>query len=169
MTLWSGSEWVEDSPAHPSRPRRGRRFLGAAAEASIIVTLLFGLIAGTALAAPANGKGGGGSKGGKDSGSIVLIVLDGATKATHGGKVTFEVSASADRPFVGLRCWQGTTWVYDAYVGYFADYMYEQDWFVLDSPYWHAGTEATCTGRLFYYDKRGNQKVLATTDFVVAP
>ena len=168
MRLWNGSEWVEDSPAHPSRPRRGRRFLGAAAEAGIIVTLLFGLIAGSALAAPGNGKGGS-SKGGKDSGSIALIVLDDAAQASHRGRVTFEVSASADRPFVGLRCWQGTTWVYDAYVGYFADYMYDEDWFVLDSPYWQAGSDATCTARLFYYDKRGNQKVLATTEFAVAP
>ena len=57
MTLWNGYEWVQDPPTPPSRPQRGVRFLGAAAEAGIIVTLIFGLIAGTALAAPGNGKG----------------------------------------------------------------------------------------------------------------
>jgi hypothetical protein len=67
MTLWNGSEWVQDPPAPPSPPRRGRRFIGAAAEAGITVTLIFGLIAGTALAAPGNNKGGSGGKGGGSS------------------------------------------------------------------------------------------------------
>ena len=82
--------------------------------------------------------------------------------------MTFEVSTTAtDRPYVGVRCWQGSAWVYDGYVGYFPEYMYPEDWFVLDSPYWTPGTPATCTARLFYYDRRGNQKILTTHDFAV--
>jgi len=169
MTLWNGSEWVQDPPTPPSPLRRRRRFIGAAAEASLITLLIFGLIAGTALAAPGNGKGGGG-KGSRDPGSMTLVVLDGASQPTHGGRVSFDVSTTAtDRPFVGLRCWQATTWIYDAYVGYFDDWMYDRDWFVLDSPTWSSGIQAACTARLFYYDKRGRQKVMATNDFAVSP
>jgi len=171
MTLWNGSEWVQDPPAPPSRPRRGRRFLGAAAEAGLITMLIFGLIAGTALAAPGNGKGGGGGNGGgkKTTATMSLVVLDGAdSTANHGERVGFEVATTAtDRPFVGVRCWQGDAFVLDGYTGYFETYMFDP-WVTLDSPYWTAGVEANCTARLFYYDKRGNQKVLATLDFPAA-
>ena len=59
--------------------------------------------------------------------------MDGATQAAHNGRVTFNVSTTAtDRPFVGLRCWQGTNFVYDGYVGYFPGAMFDP-WFTLDS------------------------------------
>ena len=170
MTYWNGSGWEADPPADPPRPHRGRRFLGAATEAGLITLLMFGLIASTALAAPGGGKGGGG--GGKQSGggTISLMILDGTdSAANHRERVTFEVSTTAtDRPFVGVRCWQGSNWVYDGYVGYWDGYMFDQ-WFVLDSDYWAPGVDAACTARLFYLDKRGNEKLLATTDFAVAP
>lgn len=109
-----------------------------------------------------------GKPGGAGS-TFSLVVMGGATQATHRGQVTFAVSTTAtDRPFVGLRCWQGTSFVLDGYVGYFADYMYDP-WFVLDSPYWAAGAATSCTARLFYYDRRGNQKVLTTLMFPVSP
>lgn len=57
MTYWNGHRWLADEPT-PATPRRhGRRFAGAALEASLITLLMFGLIAGTTLAA----KGGNGN------------------------------------------------------------------------------------------------------------
>ena len=168
MTYWNGSSWETEPRADASRPQRARRLLGAAAEASLITLLAFGLITGSALAAPGNGKGGGG--GGKTTGTISLLVLDGAdAQANHGERVAFEVSTTAtDRPFVGVRCWQGSTWVLDGYTGYFPTYMFDP-WVTLDSAYWTVGREATCTARLLLYDKRGNQRGLAPGDFVPAP
>ena len=165
MTYWNGSGWEADRAADPSRRRRRRRFLGAATEAGLITLLMFGLIAGSALAAP--GKGGGGKTGG---GTITLVLLDGTDSvANHRERVAFEVATTAtDRPFVGVRCWQGSNFVLDGYTGYFETYMFEP-WVALDSSYWVAGAVADCTARLFMYDRRGNQKVLATVAFSAAP
>jgi hypothetical protein len=116
----------------------------------------------------ANGGNQGGGSGAKSSSSLSLVLMDGATEAHHYGRVTFNVSTTAtDRPFVGLRCWQGSNWVYDGYVGYFPDYMFDP-WFTLDSPYWTPGAPASCTARLFYFDRRGREKVLAEMSFLVA-
>ena len=94
--------------------------------------------------------------------------MDGATQAAHNGRVTFNVSTTAtDRPFVGLRCWQGTNFVYDGYVGYFPGAMFDP-WFTLDSESWADGASASCTARLFYYDRRGNQNVLMQQSFPVS-
>lgn len=166
MTYWNGAGWEAEPPAARPRPKRGRRLLGAATEAGLITLLMFGLIAGTALGAP----GGGGKGPSKGGGTIALVVLDGADAvANHTERVAFEVATTAtDRPFVGVRCWQGTSFVLDAYTGYFATYMFEP-WVTLDSGYWVAGTAADCTARLFYYDRRGNQKVLASVAFSAAP
>jgi hypothetical protein len=125
----------------------------------VIVALVLALVP-TAFA----GKPGGGG-----SSSLSLVLMDGATQAAHNGRITFNVSTTAtDRPFVGLRCWQGTTWIYDAYVGYFPDAMFDP-WFTLGSASWADGIAANCTARLFYYDRRGNQKLLTTMSFPVAP
>lgn len=112
------------------------------------------------------GKGGGGTTG---SGNLGLVLMDGATQPVYGGRVTFTVSTTAtDRPFVGVRCWQGVNYVYDGYVGYFSSYLYDP-WFTLSSPYWDGSSQASCTARLFYYDSRGGQHVLTTMNFVVNP
>lgn len=173
MAYWDGTAWVPDTPVTaPLHRGYGTRLLGAAAEGLLIVLLVSGLVAGNALAAKG---GGGGSKGGGKAGSgtiagpVVVQDANGNGLANAGDQVTFQVTTTAsDRPFVGLRCWQGSTWVYDGYVGYFDDYLFDQR-FVLGSGYWQSGTEAVCTARLFYYDKRGNQNVLATLDFAVQP
>lgn len=166
MSFWNGTSWVQEGPATAVRARsRSRRFMSAAAEASLITMLTFGLVAGTTLAA----KGGNGG-GGRQSGTIALVVLDGADgTANHGERVGFDVATTAtDRPFVGVRCWQGSQWVLDGYTGYFDSYMFDP-WVTLDSPYWTSGAPADCSARLFSYDKRGNQKILATVDFVAQP
>jgi hypothetical protein len=145
--------------------------LGATLEATVITMLIFGLIAGTAFAAKGGNGGGGGGKPGATgtlTGPMFADDRDADGLTSQGDHVTFSVSTAASRPFVGLRCWQGDTWVYDAYVGYFAEYMFDA-WFVLDSSYWGSGAEASCTARLFTYDKRGNQKVMSTLTFGVEP
>jgi hypothetical protein len=137
----------------------------ALAEASLIALLVVGLIAGTALAA----KGGKGGKAG-GGGTISWHVLDGTDAvANYRERVAFTVSTSAtDRPFVGLRCYQNGDFILDGYTGYFDTYM-NDPWITLGSPYWNAAVPADCTARLFYYNKRGNQVVLATTSFAVQP
>jgi hypothetical protein len=166
MGFWNGTQW--DVPAQPSHIAERRNVRSAFTSASLITILILGLTAGSVFAAkPAGGgKGGGGTS---TSSTLALTVMDDATEARHGGRVTFDVSTTAtDRPFVGLRCWQGANWVYDGYVGYFPTAMFDE-WFVLGSPYWTAGADASCTARLFHYDKRGSQKVLTTLSFPVLP
>ena len=51
MTYWDGTRWVPDTPAARPRRRVHSRLFGAATEASLIVLLAFGLIAGTTFAA----------------------------------------------------------------------------------------------------------------------
>jgi hypothetical protein len=143
--------------------------LQAIAEGSLIALLVVGLMAGSVFA---GGKGGGGGKpgggGSGGGGSVNLVLLDGATEAHQGGRITFTVTTSVDRPFVNVRCWQGSTGVYNASIGIFPTYMYEP-WLVLDSTYWTAGVAATCTTRAYYYDRKANQVTIATGSFSVAP
>ena len=134
---------------------------------ALAAALLALAVAPAALAGKGGGKGGAGATGG---GTLKLVVLDGPDSlANHRERITFQVSTTAtDRPFVGVRCWQGDSWVLDAYVGIFPGYEYDP-WITLDSDYWKDGMAATCTARLFYSDRRGNQVVLATLDFPAGP
>jgi hypothetical protein len=164
-----------EAATHPGRrghTRTNRRSPSVTGKPPHRIALVFVIAAllltlGPAVTASAgNGHPGGGGKG---SSSLSLVLMDGATEAHHYGRVTFDVSTTeTDRPFVGLRCWQGSNWVYDGYVGYFPDYRFDP-WFTLDSPYWAPGVAASCTARLFYHDRRGREKVLAQTSFSVAP
>lgn len=140
--------------------------LQAVAEAGLLATLVVGLIALPAFAAR-GGNGGGKPAGG---GTLSLVLLDGTDAvANYMERVAFDVSTTAtDRPFVGVRCWQAESFVMDAYTGYFEDYMFDP-WVTLGSTYWDPNAPANCTARLFYYDKRGSQKVLATLDFPALP
>jgi hypothetical protein len=162
LAFWNGTEWVLDEPT--PKPRRRHRLWGAAAEAGLITLLIFGLIASSAFAA----RGGGGKPNG--GGTLTAVVLDGTDAVpNHTERLTFTVSTTAtDRPFVTLHCWQGTTGVYNSSIGIFPTYMFDP-WFTLDSSYWMAGVEASCTASLWYYDRRGNQKVLASTVVPVLP
>jgi hypothetical protein len=121
-------------------------------------------MAGTAFA----GKGGGGKPSG--GGTISWHVLDGGDAvANYRELVAFDVSTTAtDRPFVGLRCYQDRTFVLDGYTGYFPTYMFDP-WITLGSPSWDSAAPADCTARLFHYNKRGGQVVLASTSFTVQP
>lgn len=134
------------------------------------VALAVAALSTVALAGPSAA-----AKGGANSSSLELVVLsaasrtaDSAAVASYGDEVTFNVKTSVDRPFVGLRCWQGDAFVYDAYVGYFPDYFDATPSFTLDSGYWVAGQDATCTARLLHWNRQGREDVLATTSFAVA-
>lgn len=75
MAYWDGTRWHDDVPAtNAARPRRGRRLLGAAAEAALITTLVFGLIATSAFAAKGGNTShqGGQGGGGKVAASLVV-------------------------------------------------------------------------------------------------
>jgi hypothetical protein len=140
----------------------------------IALSIAIGALVLTMVPVAFAGKGGGGGKpGGGGSttggGTLSLKLMDGATEASHYGRITFDVSTTATAtPQVGLRCYQGSSWVYDAYVGYFAGYMFDP-WFTLKSNYWVDGVPATCNARLFYNDSRGRENVLKTMTFTVAP
>jgi hypothetical protein len=138
------------------------------AQVATILALVVALLAPAAVAAKgsgAKGKPGGGSS----ISSFSLVLMDGATEAAHNGRITFDVSTTAtDVPEVGLRCYQGSNWVFDAYVGYFPSYMFDP-WFTLDSGYWVDGVAAICNARLFYFDRRGREIVLETMTFPAAP
>lgn len=163
MSYWNGAEWGAEQPA-PNRASRRRRLLGATLEAALIVLLCFGLIASTTFAA----KGGVAGKGGA-AGTFSLVLLDSTDGIAHKNqRITFDVSTEAESPLVGVRCYQGGAWIFDAYVGYFDSYLFDP-WFLLDSGYWVEGASASCDARLFSYDKRGREKVMATLTFPVAP
>jgi len=139
----------------------------ALAEASLIALLVVALVAGTALA----GKGGG-AAGTSSSGSLTPVMVtdaNGDGLPNYMDSITFDVSSTGTQQLtVGVRCWQGTNFVYDGYVGYYAGAWFAR-YFTLSSMYWNPALDATCTARLFYYSKRGTERILATNTFAVAP
>jgi hypothetical protein len=148
-----------------------RRSSGSPRRAALpSVALAVAALSTVALAGPADA-----AKGGANASSLQLVVLssdsrtaDASVTPAHGDEVTFDVKTSVDRPFVGLRCWQGDNFVYDAYVGYFPGYYDPTPSFTLDSGYWAAGQDATCTARLIYWNRQGREDLLATTTFAVS-
>jgi hypothetical protein len=138
--------------------------LQAIAEGSLIALLIVGLMAGTALA----GKGGGGKPGGGGSGSLTVSMVadaNGNGAPNHGDTITFNITTSADRPFVSVNCYQGAAWVYAASVGYFADYPWSKE-FILSASSWTGGT-ADCTARLYTSRDGIRTTTLATLAFAV--
>jgi len=141
-----------------------RRLFGASAEALLIVTLVFGLLAVPVFAA----KGGGGKpSGGAGTGTLSLVLMDGATEAQFGNRVTFGVSTTATAyPYVHLKCSQGGTLVGEARQGFFPTAMGNQ-WFTLGpSPAWQGGS-ADCVAYLEKSTNRG-WSVLGSTSFGVS-
>jgi hypothetical protein len=104
--------------------------------------------------------------GGTISGPVLLKDQNSDGLANYGDTITFNVATtSTDRPYVGLRCYQGTTFVFDGYVGYFDSYLFTKE-FQLASQTWTGGA-ADCKARLFSYNKRGGETLLTTMSFHV--
>jgi hypothetical protein len=129
--------------------------------ATVVGTATMLLIAGAAFA-------------GKPSSSLSLVVLpsDGVRTAatvapSWGGEITFDVTTTeTDRPFVNVRCYQGTSFVYDGWHGFFASYVPEPVFTLAAPGYWEGGA-ADCTARLVTW-RNGRERTLATTTFRVA-
>jgi len=115
------------------------------------------------------GKPGGNTSGSSSlTGPVMVIDNNGNGLVNRLDSITFNVSTSAtSTPTVGLRCYQNGIWVYDDYLGYYSGGYWSNPWFSLDSGYWTSGISASCTARLFYYDRRGREQDLATLTFPV--
>lgn len=132
---------------------------------TFIAIALVAVVALVAGPATAGGRGGGkGKPGSGGSSSLTLVLLDGATEAHHGGRVTFTVSTTAtDRPFVSVNCYDGGTWVYSASAGFFPDYPWSRD-FTLATTSWTSGP-ADCVAKLYTTRDGTRITTLATLDF----
>ena len=135
----------------------------ALGQAGLVALVVVALVAGTALAA----KGGGGNK---PSGGGTLAVAMVSDQNANGlpnwaDRITFSVSASADKPWVNLKCYQGSAWVYTATVGFFPAYPWAQT-FTLSSSMWTGGA-GSCTATLYAVSNNGRQNTLATLGFEV--
>ena len=116
------------------------------------------------------GKGGGNGGGGANGGSLTLKMAEGGDMNGNGAPnykdtVTFDVSTTAEKPYVNVRCYQGTAFVYDSWAGFYAGAWFGQN-FTLSSSYWTPGA-ADCTARLVTWSNNGREQTLATMGFPV--
>lgn len=133
--------------------------------ASIVVFLLALVLTPAALA----GKGGKAAGGGATSASVRLVLINSTDGLAHyGQQVTFTVSTSATKPWVGLDCWQNGTWVYGSWSGYFPSYEWGQVFTLGPTNSWNGGA-ADCKAKLVTFSLNGRERVLATTSFHVYP
>lgn len=173
MSYWNGTQWAPEQPDPRKRASRGRRLVGASLEASLVVLLVFGLIASTAFAAKGgNGGGKGAGKpgaGGESSSTLAIsMVVDqnGDGVPNWNDQVTFEVSTSAtDKPWVRLDCYQAGTWVSTTTHGFFSDYPWPAT-FTLASGGWTGG-DGDCTATLYAVGSNGKARDLAAMSFHV--
>lgn len=141
-----------------------RRLLGATTEALLIVILVTGLLAVPVLAA----KGGGGKpSGAAGTGTISLALMDGATEARYGARVTFDISTTATPyPYVHLTCFQSGAKVLESRQGFFPTALGDEWLYLGPSPAWQGGA-ADCTANLEKSTSRGGWSVLGSTSFPV--
>ena len=160
--IWNGTEWVANGPPAAKPASRVQRLAAATLEASLITSLTFLLIAGTAFAA----KGGGGKppSGGGGTISLAPLVVDanGNGLPNHGDVVTFNISTSASAPFVNLVCTQGGTVVLNGSHGYFEGSLDRSRDFGLDTGVWQSGS-AECTAYLQVQNRRGWSRIASTS------
>lgn len=107
MAYWNGTAWVPDSAASPERRPRFR-LLGAATEASLIVLLAFGLIAGTTFAAK------------PETSEVWVNELGTGARVALGLGDAFTVGYQTRerKPFALATCWPNDT---SEYIGTHAD------------------------------------------------
>lgn len=112
---------------------------------------------------------GGGKPGGSGGGSLSLVMLRDANAnglPNWADTITFNVSTTATSPFVGVNCYQGSSWVYAASVGYFDAYPWAKE-FTLAASSWPGGA-ADCTARLYTTTDGSKTTTLATLAFHVS-
>jgi len=139
--------------------------LQALAEGALIALLVVGLMAGTAFAAKGGGKPAAGSS--TNLQWYMVHDLNGNRSPDYGDDISFTFSTTTAHPEVGLRCYQGYNWVYDGYVLYWDSAWASLPYFTLSSMNWDSALSASCTARLFYYNRRGLEQVLGTQTFTV--
>jgi len=83
----------------------------------------------------------------------------------YGETVTFNITTTAEKPYVNVRCYQGTAFVYDSWAGFFKGAWFGRN-FTLSSSYWTGGA-ADCIARLVKWNKNGKQQTLASITFPV--
>jgi hypothetical protein len=129
--------------------------------AGLVAMLAVGLVAGTAFAA----RGGGGKPGG-GTGTIALVLMDGATEAHYGARVSFSVATTATAyPFVHLRCSRNGSLVLESWQGFFPTAIGNQWFYLGPTPSWPSGA-ADCTANLEKSTSKG-WSVLGSTTFHV--
>ena len=143
---------------------RSPRTRSRMALAGMAAVLAIGMVAAPVLA----GKGGGKPSGGSGTGTIALRLMDGATTAQFGGRVTFDVATTATAyPYVHLVCRQNGALVAEGRQGFFPTAL-GNEWFVLGpTPAWSGGA-ADCTATLEKSTNRGGWSVLGSTSFHVS-
>src|SRR5262245_12609222 len=125
--------------------------------------------AGTQARGGAGGGGGKPSRGGSGGGgslTLVMVTDLNTSGLSWGDHITFNVSTTATSPFVSVNCYQGSTWVYAASVGYFEAYPWAKE-FTLAASSWPRGA-ASCTARLYTTTDGSSSTTLATLPFSVA-
>lgn len=153
MSYWNGAEWVPDQPDPPKRASRGRRLFGATFEATLIVALTFGLIAGTAFAA----KGGGNGPGKHGGGSYTVMINESGPYA-FGSSVTVTtdapVLANNAGPWISLACAQNGVTVGTAdHAGFEGGWYYGLPFALGPSTSWTGGA-ADCTFTVFHVSNK---------------
>ena len=122
--------------------------------ASIAALVLALVLAPAALAAKVRGGGGGGSVTGSLSHKMVTD-RNGDGLPNWNDEVTFNVSSSASRPMVNLRCYQGSTMVDNQTVGFYVGWPWSKVFPLSDWYMWPSGG-ADCTATLYYQTRKGN-------------
>ena len=114
------------------------------------------------------GKGGGKPSGGSSTSTVsepVMVTDVGTLGLSAGDTITFNVSTSASWPSVQLDCYQNGALLYTATRGFYATYMWSDN-YQLESQYWTSGA-ANCTATLYNTNKNGSHTTLATKSFSV--
>jgi hypothetical protein len=166
MAYWDGERWLDERVQETRQASRARRVFDhswkALLEGALISLLVVGLIAGTAFAGKA-------SRLSTTPSLDLVMVADGNSNGApnYGDTITFRSDTSATNAEVGLRCYQGSNFVFDGYVSLYDSWLGKD--LTLESSKWDASTSADCYARLFTYNRKGQQVVVATKTISVAP
>ena len=164
MAYWDGESWV-DQTRSPRQVSKSRRLLvhswQALLEGSLVALLIVGLVAGSAFA----GRGRNTTPPSLDLVMITDVNSNGVVN--YGDTITFRSDTTATGAEVGLRCYQGSNFVFDGYVSLYDSWMGKD--LTLVSSQWDQSRSADCTARLFTYNRKNQQQVMTTLSVPVAP